>query len=286
MARTQHPQAALPERPVGLAGRLAAAIVVVLVNAVPVVGVLHYDWSVTSVLLLYWFENLLVAACTCVRIATHRRLTRKRGHWRDAQLGVSSNGKPVRGGLLREYATGAFVFTLAHGVFVAMIVFGLASTHADEPMWAFSPLQVAWGALAIATMLAIELAFDLATIRTRSYAWLQDQVRRRMGRVVILHTVIIFGMLAIALTDSPLGALYLLVGLKTLFELGAGAPGDPLPAEPSADPDAAEPPAWLLRFADVVGQRKGGAEAFRAHWKRERQAARKEAHDDEKTRPA
>ncbi|RYD14546.1 MAG: hypothetical protein EOP90_12965 [Lysobacteraceae bacterium] len=286
MPRARSPQLPAAVSPTGAAARVAAAIVVLLVNAVPVVGVLHYGWSVTSVLLLYWFENLLVAACTCVRIATHRRLTRKRGHWRDAQLGVSSNGKPVRGGLLREYATGAFVFTLAHGLFVAMIVFGLASTHADDPMWAFSPSQVAWGALAIATMLAIELAFDLATIRTRSYAWLQDQVRRRMGRVVILHTVIIFGMLAIALTDSPLGALYLLVGLKTLFELGAGAPGDPLPAEPSADPATAEPPGWLLRLADRIGRRKGGAEGFRAHWKRKHEAARKDARDDEETRPA
>ncbi len=286
MPRATPSQSTSALSPKGATARLAAAAAVLLVNAVPVVGVLRHGWSVSTVLLLYWFENLLVAACTCVRIATHRRLTRKRGHWRDAQLGVSSNGQPIRGGLLREYATGAFVFTLAHGVFVAMIVFGLASAHADEPIWRFSWSQVAWGALVVAAMLATELAFDLATIRTRSYAWLQDQVRRRMGRVVILHVVIIFGMLAIALTDSPLGALYLLVGLKTLFELGAGAPGDPLLPEPTPDPGAAEPPRWLLRLADLVGRHKGGAEGFRAHWKRKRQSERDVARDDEEPRRA
>ena len=40
-----------------------------LVNAVPIVGVLRFGWSVTNVLVLYWFENLLIAVCT----ATPRR---------------------------------------------------------------------------------------------------------------------------------------------------------------------------------------------------------------------
>src|SRR5690606_39207228 len=137
--------------------------------------------------------------------------TRKRGHWRDSQLGISSNGKPLRGGLLSEYAPGAFVFTFAHGVFMAVIVYALGHEYGDEPMWRFSSLQqVGYGVLVIAVMLAVDLAFDLTTIRSRSYAWMQDHAQRRMGRVVILHLVIIFGMLAVAMTDSPLGIFYLL----------------------------------------------------------------------------
>lgn len=266
--------------------RLAACLMVLLVNAVPVVGVLYHGWSVASVLALYWFENLLVAVCTCIRIAVHRRLTRKRGHWRDSQLGVSSNGKPVRGGLLTEYATGAFVFTFAHGVFVAIIVFALGHEHADEPMWRFSWQQVGYGALAVAAMLALDLAFDLATIRSRSYAWMQEQARRRMGRVVILHLVIIFGMAAVAMTGSPLGIIFLLVGLKTLTELGTAAAGERAGDESAADDLPQEPPAWVLKFADRFGRHKGGAEAFRAQWKKERLAERERAGNDEDTRPA
>lgn len=266
--------------------RLAACLMVLLVNAVPVVGVLYHGWSVASVLALYWFENLLVAVCTCIRIAVHRRLTRKRGHWRDSQLGVSSNGKPVRGGLLTEYATGAFVFTFAHGVFVAIIVFALGHEHADEPMWRFSWQQVGYGALAVAAMLALDLAFDLATIRSRSYAWMQEQARRRMGRVVILHLVIIFGMAAVAMTGSPLGIIFLLVGLKTLTELGTAAAGERAGDESAADNLPQEPPAWVLKFADRFAGHKGGAEAFRAQWKKERLAERERAGNDEDTRPA
>jgi hypothetical protein len=280
------PSDAPPSRGMDVTMRLAACLAVLLVNAVPVVGVLHHGWSVASVLVLYWFENLLVAVCTCIRIAAHRRLTRKRGHWRDDQLGIRSNGKPVRGGLLSEYATGAFVFTFAHGVFVAIIVFALGHEYAGEPMWAFSLQQVGYGALVIAAMLIVELAFDLATIRSRSYAWMQAQARQRMGRVVILHLVIIFGMAAVAMTDSPLGIIFVLVGLKTLIELGTAAAGGQAGGEPDADDLPLEPPAWLLKIADRFGKHKGGAEAFRAHWKQDRLAERKKKGNDEDTRPA
>ena len=279
-----------PARPPGQAGgavaRIAAGVVVLLVNAVPVLGVLNHGWSVAGVLVLYWLENLLVAACTCIRIATHRRLTRKRGHWRESQLGVSSNGKPVRGGLLAEYATGAFVFTLAHGVFVAVMVLALGREQAAESAWRISLQQVGYGALVVAAMLALELAIDLATIRTRSFAWMQDQVRRRMGRVVILHVVIIFGLALVVMTGSPLGILYLLAGLKTLVELSGALAGEPVPGEASSDGLPHEPPAWLLKFADRYGRHKGGAEAFRAHWKKNRGDERRQAERDDETRPA
>lgn len=282
--------AKLPVSPAAPAGgaiaRIAACVVVLLVNAVPVLGVLHHGWSVAGVLVLYWFENLLVAACTCVRIATHRRLTRKRGHWRDSQLGVSSNGKPVRGGLLSEYATGSFVFTIGHGVFVAVIVFALGQEQSGESAWGMSLQHIGFGALVVAAMLAVELAVDLATIGTRSYAWLQDQVRRRMGRVVVLHVVIIFGLGLVVLTGSPLGILYLLAGLKTLVELSGALAGEPVPGNASGDGLPHEPPAWLLKFADRFGKAKGGAEAFRAHWKKDRQDEHRQAERDEETRPA
>lgn len=284
--QSTRPTAAPPERGMDVAMRLAACVVVLLVNAVSIVGVLYHDWSVASVLVLYWFENLLVAACTCIRIAVHRRLTRKRGHWRDSQLGISSNGKPLRGGLLAEYATGAFVFTFAHGVFVAIIVFALGHEHADDPLWRFSLHQVGYGALVVAAMLAAELMVDLATLRSRSYAWMQEQARRRMGRVVILHLVIIFGMAAVAMTGSPLGIIFLLVGLKTLTELATAAAGERGGDEPAADNLPQEPPAWVLKFADRFGKHKGGAEAFRAQWTKDRLAEREKAGNDEEVRPA
>lgn len=40
------------------------------------------------------------------------------------------------------------------------------------------------------------------------------------GRVIVLHMTIIFGSMVVALLGAPIGALLVLVGLKTTFDLG------------------------------------------------------------------
>src|SRR3954469_3391635 len=92
--------------------RWRAILIVLLINAVPIVGVWYYDWSATNVFVLYWFENLLVAITTTLRIFAHRELTRKRGHWRvDESAGVTVNDKKLKTTLLGSYSLVAFVFT-------------------------------------------------------------------------------------------------------------------------------------------------------------------------------
>jgi hypothetical protein len=263
--------------PVSRAASLRAIAIVLLVNAVPLIGVLRYDWSALNVLVLYWFENLLIAVCTCIRIAVHRRLTRKKGYWRANQLGIEVDNKPVKTGLLGEYAIGAFVFTGAHGIFVGGIALILHQNFSDQPMWQFSLDQVLRGVLAIAAMLGIELVTDLTHIRVRSYAWMRDYVQGRMGRVIVLHLTIIFGMLGMAMTQSPMSILYVLIGLKTLTELGAAA-GRNTAAPPS-------PPAWTMKLADKVGKDKGGAAAFEKKWKADQEKARRDAIEDEEVMP-
>ncbi len=192
---------------------------VLLANAVPLYGIQLLGWSATTVLVLYWFENLLVAVFTCIRIAAHRRLTRKRGHWRPGQLGLLVNGKPSTSGLLGEYATMAFVFTLAHGVFIGMITLFAGDKHPDDAIWQFSGVQFRQGAGWIATVLALELLIDLGGIKSLSYAALKNQVQVRMGRIFVLHLTIILGMFAMMATDSFYAVLYTLIAFKTLWEL-------------------------------------------------------------------
>jgi hypothetical protein len=191
---------------------------VLLTNGVPLYGVKLLGWSATTVLGLFWLENLLTAIFTCVRIAVHRQLTRKRGHWRPGQLGLLINGKPSRSGLLGEYATMAFVFTLAHGVFVGMIIVVIGNEH-EEAIWQFSAAQFRQGAGWIALTLALNLVADLAGIKSRSYAELKAYVQVRMGRIFVLHLTIILGMFAMLATKSPFAILYMLIAFKTLWEL-------------------------------------------------------------------
>jgi len=182
----------------------------------------------------------------------------------------------VKSGLLGEYAVMAFPFTLAHGVFVAVIALMLAQNHADDPMWQLSWVQVGRGVGIIAAMLAIEFLADLATLRSRSFAWMKDYMQRRTGRVIVLHLAIIFGMFAMAMTDSPLGILYVLLGLKALAEVGSVF-GQGAVQKSESEP----PPAWALKMVDKLGKDKGGSAAFLKDWEREQETNRRNAIEDE-----
>jgi len=262
--------------------RLQSVVVVLLVNAVPLIGVLRYGWSAINVLVLYWFENVLIISFTCVRLLVHRRLTRKKGYWRKSQLGFEVNNQPMQAGLLGEYATGAFFFTAVHGIFVGGLALILHENFPDQPMWEFSTEQLLRGLLAITVMLGIELAMDLTRIRWQSFAAMKGYVEGRLGRVFVLHLTIIIGMFAMAMTDSPMGILYALIALKTLADLGGIASRSPRPAAAAAAP----PPAWTMKLADRVGKDKGGAAGFKKKWQADLDQAQRNATDDEESMPA
>lgn len=252
---------------------------VLAVNAVPVYGVYYRGWSASTVVALYWAENLLVAVFTCARIALHRVLTRKRGHWRQGQLGTKVNDKPSSQGLLGEYATMAFVFTAAHGLFVGAFIAIGGENHGGDAHWQFSRDQFVYGLQWIAATLALEFAFDAFTLRRRSFAWLKAYIGQRMGRVLVMHFVIIFGMFAMMTTDSPFAMLYVLIAFKTLWDLVAGGKAETAQALPQ------EPPRWAQSLADSVVVEGGGSKAMRADWQRSRAAMIAAAREDEEVMP-
>jgi hypothetical protein len=257
--------------------RVARVATVLISNAIPLVGVLHYGWSATNVLVLYWLENLFVAIFTCLRIGEHCRLTRRRGHWRKDQLASSPGEIGERPTLFRDYATISLAFTLAHGTFVFAIALILAHRHADAAIWRFAFDPFRDGALILACTLAIDFFVDLMGLRLRSFAWVRGYVQKRMGRVLILHLSILGGMFAMAATNSPLGILYALIGLKTLWDLLMSR------ASEVTAPISTSPPSWLVKFGDHVAKHKGGSAALTKQWNLEMGAARRRGFEDEQS---
>jgi len=260
--------------------RMLGLLFALLLNAIPLYGVKVHGWSASTVVVLYWFENLAVAVFTCLRIALHRKLTRKRGHWRAGALGAQANGQPIKAGLLGEYAVIAFVFTLVHGIFVGAFVAIAASNHPNQPIWQFSRAEFLQGAQLMLLVMAAEFVVDAILMRGRSFAWLKGYVGQRMGRVLVMHLTIIVGMGAMMATESPFAVLYVLIGLKTLWDLLASNAS----ARPSELP--AKPPRWLGAVADKLGKDAGGAEEMARDWARNRESMISAAREDEEVMPA
>jgi Family of unknown function (DUF6498) len=199
---------------------VVALLSVLFNNGLVIWGLGWAGWSGPTALAIYWAENAIGTIFIALRIWLHRRLTRKRGHYRNhLGLQVSSNGahavKSITDkSLLAEYLTTSVVFTLGHGVFV-LAIFALifkAAPDADTMHWAV---------FAIGLSQLIGFLCDLVGLRSRSFAWLKLVAGHGLARVLVVQLAIIFGMALAALTGRNAAFGIPFAGLKLLVDLGA-----------------------------------------------------------------
>ena len=224
---------------------LARAIQILLllgVNAIPVGGVALRGWSASTALVLYWFENLLGSLLMIARIAAHRRLTRKRGHFHN-QFGGTMNDKKLPT-FLSEFTTISLIFTLAHGIFLGVVLAAVAKAAPDRA-------QVIQGGIGIAAFLIVGFLVDLGTLRSWPFSQLKQRAGSMMGRVVLVHLAILGGMFLSAVSNNPAQFFVVFGGLKTLSDIAALIPYSARKSE--------TPPGWFARFARMTGNGK--------HWK-------------------
>ncbi len=248
-----------PGEPAGAGTRLLRASSALAGNLVPLAGVLWLGWSAATLLVVFWVESVLAVATNALRIRLHRSRTRASGHYRPGQLGSESSvqrrgaakrrrrrtapralsPRPV---FLREYVTTAGVFTAAHGVFLLVLLWaaGSGQVGGEAERWAVDPAQVRNGALALAAVLGGELLLDLPTLGDRPFAWVKARAEQVLGRVLVLHLVLIFGTFAMMRFQTPTAMLAVLVGLKAVIDVGRTLPQGRLPEHP---------PRWLAALA-------------------------------------
>jgi hypothetical protein len=244
------------------------------VNAVPLYGLFRDEWSLATLFLVYWGENLLNTVFVGGRILLHRIVTRKRGHW-TAQRGVTittrMGGKTTTQAaegtttLLGSFITTNLIFTLAHGIFVIAFVYGILHLGPSGP-------SVRRGLLAILAVQTIGFTLDAVTIRARSFAWIRQRADAALGRMLILHLALIGGAFLLALTERPAAFFAVFVLLKLLFDLASAVPWrSELPAEAPS----------LLR---VLGKATNTPRVEEV-WKREVEAQRRKQIEDEEPLP-
>ena len=195
----------------GLDRALALASAVVLAWGVLVLG-----WSPFVVMMLFWFENVVIGVLHLVKLLVT-----------GARLGGA--------GLIGGVAISAFftvhygLFTAVHGVFVVLLFGGgeLGPNAMDSglggPAWSMVHRLLAErdGWLAVVAIVLLHLSGLVQWLaRTReSPPPLKELMGAPYGRIVILHvTLIASGFLLQALKAPAAGAL-LLIGLKLAYDL-------------------------------------------------------------------
>ena len=203
---------------------------VALIDAVPLVGVLHLGWSVSACLILFWCENLLSGALMVVRMGVHQAITH------DARYGKPIGGLKVKVGsgdgrmvefkhpLIAGFAVATFVFTLVHGVFVFFLVQLLGGLPSSEPVdWGMDSAQLSLlkGIGAMAGLQLLDLLHDLIGLRRWPFAWIKSMADRQLNRVIVLHLGIIFGGFAIVLLQakSVMPIIVIALAIKLLTDL-------------------------------------------------------------------
>jgi hypothetical protein len=240
-----------------------SAILLLLANLIPLAGVLFFDWSLLTILVLYWLENGIVGVWNVPKIilAQGSLVTPARAPGAPAAGGLLGPQARARLAVIPRTALAIFfsfhygMFWLVHGIFVfSLPAFAGAGGGPLDAGPCFDPTGFpeecaggAFGALAwpsvliggVALFVSHGASFFLNYLGRGEHrsASPSGQMGSVYGRVVVLHLTIILGSMVVAFLGSPVGALIVLVVLKTLFDLNlhlrerrrAGTPATPGP---------------------------------------------------------
>ena len=207
---------------------------VIALNAVPLVGVVFYAWSIGTTLASFWMETLVSGVFNVARIAAHRRAASRAS---TEPKGEASESAP----LLLSYVVTLFPFSIGHGIFL-FAVLAMLSQHrpAAADVWWVDFHALGRAAGATAALAAGELLLDLPGLRHKPFSWLRRRTERSIGRLVIFHLALLGGAVLLMKFETPLVFLPVLVFLKTLLDLAACAPRRPL---------SKTPPRWFRYLA-------------------------------------
>ncbi len=184
-------------------------VFLIAVNTIPLFGVLFFGWSLFSIMFLYWIENGIIGFFNIFKIA----LAGAPGPSRFAVDGrpVSPANKEIR---IIFFIIHYGLFWAVHGVFV-FVFFGMSSNL-------FGVVGLRGVTIAAAALLLSHgVSFFVNFLGKEEYLTVSpdQQMTEPYSRVVVLHVTILVGGFLADSIGAPLGALILLIVLKTVIDL-------------------------------------------------------------------
>lgn len=197
---------------------VGAVVALIVANAVPLIGVLFFGWSVWTILIVYWLENGIVGVFNVLKMA------RAEGDDGTGAVGWKINGRPAsvmaKAGLIPFFILHYGLFWVVHGVFVFTLPL-FASFGSDRPN--LGPGPDPWTILlaVVALLVSHGLSYVFNFIGSGEYRRVSPigQMFAPYGRLVVLHVTIIFGAILVSMTGAPVTAIVVLVVLKTAMDL-------------------------------------------------------------------
>lgn len=187
-----------------------SVIVLILVNLVPIFGIIVMGWQVFPILFLFWIENLIIGAYNVLKMIL--ALPDNKLQW------------AAKAFMIPFFCVHYGLFTLVHGVFI-FVLFGGFFTDGDpfpDPTKVFAilvNLQLGWAVLALVISHTVSLVVNYIGKGEYKKTNLGLLMQQPYGRVVILHITIIFGGFLVMLLGSPVAGLILLVCIKTFIDI-------------------------------------------------------------------
>ena len=228
------------------------------VVAVPVIGWFVDDWSGATTLLVYWFENVAACLFIAARVAIHRRLNPRRGHFQYEAPTTDRRGAPQQASFISGFVVTSLAFCAVHGVFLGAII-SLVNRNGGSELAEINWRSVELGCTIVLALIVVDFVVDLLSLRKWSFQKIEQTAYLGLGRVVVVHLTLMIGFVGIAMTDAPTALFGSFVVLKTLFSLSSTLP--------QWEPSAAPP--WLRRMMNRVPSVHPG-ERFEDRWAQDR----------------
>ena len=222
------PAVPTPPRPLRDGSPPVVVLVLVLVNLLPLFGVLFLGWSILDLMTLYWFENGVIGLFALLKVL----LTEGRDD--DAPSGCMA--VPHRLFMAAFFTVHYGAFWAVHGFFVGALfgggdVLGASTTIGDGPFDIVGMGPRIAGALlqggllltAMALVVSHGLSF-IANVLVRGEDLRQPPnalMFRPYGRVVVLHVTLVLGGLIVMDLGEPVFVLLLFVLIKIAVDLWA-----------------------------------------------------------------
>ncbi len=189
-----------------------SVLVMILANAIPLVGVFVWQWEVFPLLLLFWFENVIMGVFNALKML------------------LAAPDQPVTWALklfmVPFFSFHYGMFTFVHGVFVMGFFGGAFRAGAGFPtpavFWQSACEQkVEWAILGLAVSHAVSFGTNYLGHGEFRRASLPLLMQQPYGRVVVLHLTLLLGGFLMMALHSPVVGLALLVVLKTALDVRA-----------------------------------------------------------------